>query len=289
MRRVAVIRQYVQTIPGAFFEIDPQEARRGIQAGIKTLWNPTGEQKLAPGELEQIAGAPDDSEEKSTSAQIEELFEIGAEVDEDLLMAAMNGSDGERIRQAVLVNGVDALGWYVSFHARGAQWGIYVPMSGIAYLMKHGFSDLSADPITKLRIAFRAIHQHELFHFAADYTAAQWESILGKPCFVPARRLRDDQFGYNLLEEECANAHMMRSFLGGRSSLKAAGRMDAIRSFVRMQPPGYKNGDHKQVAYFQRAGAKTSLGPTLDAFQDLSSPCRTRSIFSVPIRRCFRI
>jgi hypothetical protein len=83
-------------------------------------------------------------------------------VDEDLLMAAMNGSDGVRIRQAILVNGVDALGWYVSFHARGAQWGIYVPMSGIAYLMKHGFSDLSADPITKLRIAFRAIHQHEL-------------------------------------------------------------------------------------------------------------------------------
>jgi hypothetical protein len=101
------------------------------------------------------------------------------------------------------------------------------------------FGGLKVDLKTRIRIAFRALHQHELFHFAVDYMASQWEAISGKPCHKPARALRDRARGYIVLEEQLANASMVRSFWGGRSSLRARGRSDALRTFVRQQPPGY--------------------------------------------------
>jgi len=76
--------------------------------------------------------------------------------------------------------------------------------------------------------------------------AGQWEALTGKPCWAPARQLKDRDRGYILLEEECANAHMMRSFWGGRSYMRIAGRVPAMRTFIRKQPPGYREGDHKR-------------------------------------------
>ena len=128
--------------------------------------------------------------------------------------------------------------------------GIYVPLSGIAYMIQNVFGGLPQDIETKVLISFRAIHQHELFHFAVDYMAGQWEAVSGKPCYVPARELRDKILRYNVLEEECANGHMMRSFRGGRSILKVAGSTGALRKFISMQPKGYKEGDHKHISVF---------------------------------------
>lgn len=68
----------------------------------------------------------------------------------------MNGADGESIKKAVLAKGIDALGWYVPFHAKGVQWGIYVPASGLACLIANVFADLPVDLPTRLLIAFRA-------------------------------------------------------------------------------------------------------------------------------------
>jgi hypothetical protein len=107
-------------------------------------------------------------------------------------------------------------------------------------LSRHAcIAHLKTDLETRLRIAFRALHQHELFHFAVDYMASQWEGITGKACHKPARGLRDRDRGYILLEEQLANASMIRSFWGGRSSLRVSGRMYALRTFVQQQPPGY--------------------------------------------------
>ena len=60
-------------------------------------------------------------------------------------------------------------------------------------------------------LAFRLIHQHEMFHFAADYALAQLEVLSGKPVWLPAReQLRDKMLGYRVHEEQLANAWMMR-------------------------------------------------------------------------------
>jgi hypothetical protein len=255
MKKITDVRRILKAIPGAFVDIDPEETNHGYQAGIRTLWEPTESQPEEPdlGSLaDEKGGEQVNLDMAAASTEIEEIFEFGAEIDQDRLQAAMNGAEGDKIRQAVLEKGVDALGWYVPFHAKGAQWGIYVPMSGIAHIMVDFIWGLNTDLLTKFRIAFRAIHQHELFHFAVEYMAGQWEALTEKPCWNPARGLKDATRGYNLLEEECANAHMMRSFLGGRSSLRVAGRTSAMRNFVRRQPPGYREGDHKREALFTK-------------------------------------
>jgi hypothetical protein len=209
---------------------------------VATLWPGAvaDEDQLTP------KSAPDDESEfesePSLPPAVEEIFEYGAEIDERRLVAALGGDEGERIQQAVqLRGGTDALAWYVNFHAKGAQGGIFIPLSSVAYLVARVFLPLSTDPMTKFRIAFRALHQHELFHFAVDYMAAQWEGLTGRPCHKPGRSLRDPMAGYIFLEEELANAHMLRSFRGGPLSLRVPGRLAPLRQFVKQQPPGYRD------------------------------------------------
>jgi hypothetical protein len=104
------------------------------------------------------------------------------------------------------------------------------------------FGNLPCDFSTKFTLAFRLIHQHEMFHFAADYATAQLEMLCGKPVWVPARdQLRDKKLGYRIHEEQLANAWMMRSLWRGKASLRLKGRSDAVNRFVRFQPPGYKD------------------------------------------------
>jgi hypothetical protein len=100
------------------------------------------------------------------------------------------------------------------------------------------------------------MHQHELFHFAADTMATQFEGILERPCHRPARTLKDPDLGYNVLEEELANAHMLRALRGGRSRLRVRGRLEQARSFVAMQPPGYRDAPRSLAADTFRAGCE---------------------------------
>jgi hypothetical protein len=80
--------------------------------------------------------------------------------------------------------------------------------------MAHVFDHLKTDWQTKVQLGFRALHQHELFHYAVDYMSAQWEAISEMPCYYPARKLKA-RIGYNPKEEMIANANKIRSFWGG--------------------------------------------------------------------------
>lgn len=243
MKPIQSIRKVIGNIPGAIYEVPPEEVSRGYESGIQTLWDcavprPEDAVNLAPGDTE-----PSDSAVTPQQTQIEELFEFGADIDHERLVAAFGGSEGDKIRKSVEANrGTDALAWYVTFHGKGVQWGIYIPVSSIDYLMTDVFGSLNCDSLTKFRMAFRVLHQHELFHFAVDYMAAQLEAIVGLPCHKPARGLKDKQFGYILLEEQLANAHMIRSFRSGPRANRMRGATDAVRQFVRIQPPGYSEG-----------------------------------------------
>jgi len=54
--------------------------------------------------------------------------------------------------------------------------------------------------------------------------------------------LRDPSRGYIILEEQIANASMIRSFWGGKASQRVRGKTDAVRNFVSKQPIGYRDG-----------------------------------------------
>jgi len=59
----------------------------------------------------------------------------------------------------------------------------------------------------KIELAFHAILRHELFHFAADCMAANWELSLGMPVYWPAKAKLCNATNYIELEEALANAH----------------------------------------------------------------------------------
>jgi hypothetical protein len=106
-------------------------------------------------------------------------------------------------------------------------------------MVRNVFGSLPTDDYTKFKLGFRALHQHELFHFATDYMAAQWECILSRPCKRPADKALKTHNGYFLFEEELANVQMLNSFRYAKKSLSVTGKTEALKRFIAQQPDGY--------------------------------------------------
>ena len=138
---------------------------------------------------------------------------------------------GYDVRRAALVKGVDGLAWYVTFHARGPQWGIYLPVSSIVGVAETVFGTTTLDLPARMRLAAHVMHQHELFHFAVDYMTGLWELLYQRPCWKPGLNLRNTS-GYYELEEQLANAHMLRRINAVTKGLKVSGRAAVLRRFV---------------------------------------------------------
>lgn len=247
MKTISVLRELLSTISDAIFDIPPEEVFRGGLGAVRTLW------PEMPPATDSSVGIADnvraeEEEYDPTALSIESIFEHGPEVEMDALEEAFGGDAGEKIKKSIELNkGTDGLAWYVTFHGKGVQWGIYIPVSSIAYLIVNVLNDLVTDLRTKTFLAFRILHQHELFHFAADYMAAQWEAITLRPCYRPAiTALKDSELKYIIFEEQLANSHMIRSLDTGPRFLKVPGRKQALRKFVMRQPKGY-NQAYKSV------------------------------------------
>jgi hypothetical protein len=248
MKRVSQIREGLQGIPGALetFQPDPGfEGRDRSIAAAHVIW--PGEQKHDDESDATFAPRPDADETDSDNDLVSEgdgddyfdpVFELGADAEE--CIERLGGAAGVELEQSVLLHGMDALGWYVSFHYTGVQWGIYVPVSGIAYLVSRAFGPLSASLGTKVHLAFHAILNHELFHFAADYAIAQAELTHREPWVLPARRaFRAKSPRYCVLEEKLANAQMLLAFRSTKAALRVKGKQAVLRQFVQTQPEGY--------------------------------------------------
>jgi plasmid maintenance system killer protein len=135
--------------------------------------------------------------------------------------------------------GIDALAWYISFHHDGPGWGIYIPISSLAYFECRVFSNLPISREKKWDLAFEVLLAHERMHFIVDYHCAQWELLLHSPCRAALKeRMKGDGIPYLLTEEQVANAFMLHQLRSGWSSPAKK----AIDGFVRRQPPGYRDG-----------------------------------------------
>lgn len=238
MKSISQIRSLIESIPGAIRRIPPEERERSEDPAVKNLWNISEN-------LNQEYSAP--IEQPNSNFSIgrnllppEEIFEYGAEIDEAQLQEALGGNKGNDIRKAVEDNGVDALGWYVPFHYSGVQPGIYIPISSIFWLAVNVFDKLDSDPWSKFKLSFRAIHQHELFHFSGEYFMTQFEAIYGVPIYWRSKdEKRDPEYGYDLIEEELANAQMLLAIKYASSNLKIKGKTKVLSNFIKMQPEGY--------------------------------------------------
>lgn len=134
--------------------------------------------------------------------------------------------------------GIDALAWYVSFHHEGAGWGIYVPVSSLAYLHKREFASQRGDTSRAFQVGLTTLLAHEFVHFAVDYACAQWEILLRTPCWnslVADRKASNVPYLHS--EEKLANAAMMRNC----HNLLTGSERQALRRFVSSQPLGYRD------------------------------------------------
>jgi hypothetical protein len=112
----------------------------------------------------------------------------------------------------------------------------------MGWIMINVLGSIKAPLHTAACLAFRIIHRHELFHFAVEYMAGQWETIIGKPCYCIAKdRLRGTN-KYIFAEEECANAYMLKNIRRTPNLMNVKGKTELIKKFIEKQPPGYRKG-----------------------------------------------
>lgn len=240
MEQVSRVRRGLESIAGALTDFLPDEGSQGDGRAVVShlLHRGDGDDQPSSGESSRDYF---DREDTGGQRDFEPVFEFGADAEEKL--AALGRSAEEPLRRAFELRGIDALGWYSSFHARGIEWGAHVSLSGIAYLVKHAFHLLPVDTETKCRLAFHAILQHELFHFATDYAIAQAELAQQQAWWVPAKHNRFARSaGYLEQEEKLANAWMLKSFRTALPQFRVRGKQEALKKFVRQQPVGYRDG-----------------------------------------------
>ena len=213
MQPTADVVKELQSIPGALFPPYP---------------NPSGR---PPRRIYQLP------------AHVEELVFSFDSVDypewvqEEVWEPANQAVQGDTSRHPQRV-GVDALAWYVSFHHNGPNWGIYIPVSSLAYFECCVLRDLPLGREAKWHLAFQILLAHERMHFIVDYHCAQWELLLHSPCWAAlCERMKADANTYLATEEQVANAFMLQRLRSRCSSLARK----AIDAFVRKQPPGYRD------------------------------------------------
>jgi hypothetical protein len=245
MKLISTVRASLSTIHSALQHFPPDETFRGINEGVcinpefanQYPYNPNLEYVDATDDRD---ANPEEDEIDVVVPELDPYFEIGSDSDETF--PSLDGAEGEHIRQSVLLKGMDALGYYVSFHYTGVQWGIYIPVSGLAYLVKEAFYSLPVPISNKIHLAFHAILNHELMHFAVDYAVSQEEVIFQEPWYVPAKKIfKSAPPSYCILEETMANAYMLKAFRTMKPSLRLRGKVKALRDFTKLQPIGYRD------------------------------------------------
>lgn len=235
MRRITRIRDALEEINGALKDRSPEDGPSGdeqaLSDSVRTLWRGEDQGDFTVDAEIQLGRR----EESSLEGEFEPIFQLPPAIENGV--PKLGGNQEALIAQDVLLHGMDALGWYGSFHVRGRQWGIYVKVSGLLYLVQNAFAGLDVEPVAKIRLAFRAILDHELFHFATDYAISQTELAVHHAWWVPFKASGHDREQ----EEKLANAYMLRRF---RTGPKLQGKQEALRFFTTQQPAGYKDA-HK--------------------------------------------
>ncbi|KUI27326.1 hypothetical protein [Mycobacterium sp. GA-2829] len=237
---VRAIRSALEEVPGAIRDEPlPEDARGGEDPATEVpLWAP--EDAL----LETEAGnAPLESDpDEGVTDEPSVVFEVPPSVTDADIRNVLGEDRIEELRQLHQIRGTDALGWYVTFHQRRYQHGVYIPVEGVLWLVLHAFQRVELPVERRIELAFHAILRHELFHFEVDCMTANWELTTGVDVYWNARGFLNGS-GYIEQEEALANAYMLRGFKHPTRSLaNSVGTYAALRRFCERQPPVYDHG-----------------------------------------------
>ena len=230
MKRVDNIRNALTNIPGCID--DKQHFEWHERGDTDSIWQPEANTSLLDF----------DPTDRGDIEPLQPIFEVPPEYEADSSLPLLNDAAADEIKSRTRVHGIEALAWYVPFHQSGYQWGCYLTASGL-YQIADLFLPAKLSVNERLDFAFHSLLRHELFHFATEYMASQWELCMRQPCYLPAKTfLNDPALGYILDEEKAANALMLRN-IATRSRIKrVAGVLHLLREFtVEHMPPGYSD------------------------------------------------
>lgn len=249
---VRAIRTTLERVPGAMRD-EPlaEDSAEGVDpATVIHHYDPEEDTREAPTLAYDKADrrGPPDSDGSEVSDQPTIIFEVPPDLT-DVDVWNVIGDIGGNLKRLAQVRGIDAFGWYLTFHQRARQYGVYIPAERLIVFALQALERVPVPLNRKLEIAFYAILRHELFHFEADCMAANWELSTGKEVYW---RGRVDW--HKELEEALANAYMLRGFRYPEGKLRdAKGSYRALKAFCAIQPPGYCDGPRyarSRLSYF---------------------------------------
>jgi hypothetical protein len=234
---IGKIRASLEGVPDAIRDEPlPEDSGEGHDpASIVHVYHP----EQNPEKLERLADEPSlrDEVDNPISDHPTVIFETPPELT-DADVQNILGSIGADLLRLAQVKGIDAYAWYLTFHQRARQFGIYIPAERLVLFALHAFRRLSLPLDVKLKIGFHALLRHELFHFEVDCMAANWELATGREHYWSGR-----VDWHRELEEGLANAYMLRGFRHPEGHLRGArGAYQALKRFCESQPAGYRDG-----------------------------------------------
>ncbi len=259
MKPISDIRQGLSRIAGALYDYPPHDGHGGVYTRnyLNSESSPTCNQLDLPTDEDESFSLNGSGSEFNPIFEIHDSLSGGAPSGTD----SLSGYNPQVVNQSVRLSGMDALGWYVSFRHPGSTWGVHVTVSGIIYLIKEVFAGLQVPLETKVKLAFQAILNHELFHFATDYTVAQAELAHQESWYLPAvKEFRASALGHSIIEEQLANAYMLKSFKAMKLDLRVRGKSDALKAFTALQPKGYCDGWKVQGGHWDTLLEKLAHG-----------------------------
>lgn len=242
---VAEIRLALEDIPGAIRDDPlPEDVREGTERATP-IWSPDGGDFSSEQPMD-MPDPPDDSDAMSDEPGV--IFEVPPALTDAEIRNVLGEKEIGDLKALEKVRGIDALGWYMTFHQRRYQHGIYIPIRGILLLAIGALSGLPVEMERKIEVAFHAILRHELFHFTTDCMTANWELATARDVYFKAKTAHRNGSGYVEREEALANAYMLRGFKWPTQTLKTAGAYAALSKYCKLQPAGYELGpEHAKV------------------------------------------
>tara|TARA_Y100001960_G_C14703859_1_gene843240 strand:- start:308 stop:1522 length:1215 start_codon:yes stop_codon:yes gene_type:complete len=240
MKRISDIRIDLKNISGALSDIIPPETSKKGEQEALTIYRPD---EISALDSDFINNENPISDSISAENNPIPYFELPPEIEKGNLEKILSDEAGNDLERALKVDGMDAHGWYVSFHYTGPQWGIYIPKSEILKFAIFVFRKLKCNPEKMMELAFESIYRHELCHFFIDYIVAQRELISGSPHYLKFKQwLKKTNQRYFPSEEKIANAWMLRGLKYPAKNLRASGALELLRKYSKLQPAGYNEG-----------------------------------------------
>ncbi|OBI06456.1 hypothetical protein A5715_20135 [Mycolicibacter heraklionensis] len=238
---VRAIRTALEEIPGAILEEAPQPDNVGSDSDPATaIWVSDGSGAVP--DVESLDAPTHNSSDVGIAEAPAVIFEVPLAVTDNDIERVLGEDQIRELLRLQRIHGVDALGWYVTFHQRRVQHGIHIPLEGVLWLAVNGLRGVALPVERRVELAFHAILRHELFHFEADCMAANWELATGVGVYWKARGHRNDA-GYIESEEALANAYMLRGFkYPPRRLANSGGAYGMLKRYCQQQPEGYRDG-----------------------------------------------